>query len=196
VQDVLYIEAVEQALTLLHPLRIDLLKQMDVPRTCPELAKQFGTTPQKIYYHVKALEKADLVERVGERQVRGAVEGSYQARARSYWMAPSLVGQIGGSQRTQDQSSLCFLLNLAEMVQADVGHLGQRSEAGAEVPSLGMSAQVYLPDGGRRADFMRDVQAMVQTLAERYGLPLDEAEQDVQGALFKLVLACYPTDEE
>ncbi|MBL8161877.1 MAG: helix-turn-helix transcriptional regulator [Anaerolineae bacterium] len=195
-RDVLYIEDVDQAVALLHPLRIDLLKRMDEPRTCPELAAQFDTTPQKIYYHVKALEKAGLVEKTSERRVRGVVEGYYAARARSYWLAPRLVGQIGGVNTARDQTSLRFLLNLAEEMNDDIGRLGQQSEAGADVPSLGMSAHVYLPDGGRRAEFLQDVQQMFQALARKYGIPPDEATDELLGKAFRLILACYPKDGE
>lgn len=194
--DVIYIEDAEQAQVLLHPLRLDLLKRMDEPRTCPELAAQFDTTPQKIYYHVKALEKAGLVEKTEEKRVRGVVEGYYQARARSYWLAPKLVGQIGGETTARDQTSLRFLLNLAQEIHSDVGHLGQASEAGAEVPSLGMSAQVYLPDGERRAAFLNDVQIMFQSLARKYGIPPDNAADELIGQAFRLILACYPKESE
>jgi DNA-binding transcriptional ArsR family regulator len=192
-QDVLYIEAVEQAMTLLHPLRIDLLKQMGETRTCPELAEMFDSTPQKIYYHVKALEKAGLVEKVEERRVRGAVEGYYRAKARSYWLAPHLVGQVGGEKAAQDQTSLRFLLTLAEEVQDDIGRLGQKSEAGQDVPSLGLSAHIYLPDGERRAAFLEDVQQVFTDLATKYGIPPDEAN-DLVGKSFRLILACYPKE--
>lgn len=191
-QDVLYIEQVEQAMTLLHPLRIELLKHMSEPRTCPELAEQFNTTPQKIYYHVKALERAGLVDKVEERRVRGVVEGHYQAHAKTYWLAPSLVGQVGGPQTARDQTSLRFLLSLAEEVQDDIGRLGQQSVLGDEVPSLGLSAQIYLPDGARRAEFLHDVQTLFQDLARKYGIPPDEADDELIGKLFRLVLACYP----
>jgi len=191
-QDVFYIEGVEQAVELLKPIRIELLRQMAEPRTCPELAEQFQDSPQKIYYHVKALEKAGLVEKVEERRVRGVVEGYYQAKARSYWLAPKLVGQIGGEQATQDQTSLRYLLTLAEEFHADIGHLGHRSEAGMIVPSLGLSAQIYLSDGERRGEFLDDVQAMFQTLARKYGIPADNQPDDLEGGNFRLILACYP----
>jgi DNA-binding transcriptional ArsR family regulator len=191
-QDVFYIEGVEQAVELLKPIRIELLKQMAEPRTCPELAEQFQDSPQKIYYHVKALEKAGLVEKVEERRVRGVVEGYYQAKARSYWLAPNLVGQIGGEQATQDQTSLRYLLTLAEEFHADIGHLGHRSEAGVNVPSLGLSAQVYLPDGQRRAEFLEDVQNLFQSLAQKYDTPADERTPASGGGSFRLILACYP----
>lgn len=195
-QDVLYIESVEDAAALLHPFRIDLLKHLADPGTCPELAAKFDTTAQKIYYHIKALEKAGLVDKVEERRARGIMEGVYQARARAYWLSPGLVGQIGGTGSAQDQTSLRFLLNLAEEVHDDIGRLGQQSEAGASVPSLGLSAHIYLPDGSRRAAFLNDVQTVFQELARKYGLPADEAADEQLGKAFRLILACYPNQPD
>ncbi|HEX9989513.1 MAG TPA: helix-turn-helix domain-containing protein [Chloroflexia bacterium] len=192
-QDVLYIERVEQATTLLKPHRIELLKRMDQPRTCPELAGFFGETPQKIYYHVKALENAGLVERTGERRVRGVVEGFYQAKARSYWLAPQLVGRSGGRRSAQDQMSLRVLLSLAEEIHDDIGHLAQ--ETAREVPSLGLSAHIHLPDGNRRAEFLQEVQRAFQDLARKYGLPEGDTTPAGPGQGFRLVLACYPKEE-
>src|SRR4051812_26516191 len=150
-QEVLYIEDVDQAAALLKPQRIEMLKLMDRPRTCPELGKIFGETAQKIYYHIKALQNAGLVEQVGERRVRGTVEGSYQAAARSYWLAADLVGQIGGQDVTRDQVSLRHLLSLTEEMQSDIGHLAQ--QVGKEIPSLGVSLHVELADEARRGEF-------------------------------------------
>jgi DNA-binding transcriptional ArsR family regulator len=190
---VLYIESVDQATALLKPRRIEILKRLDEPRTCPELAAEFGESAQNIYYHIKALEQAGLVEKVGERRVRGTVEGRYQARAHSYWLAPQLVGQIGGPRATQDQTSLRYLLSLAEEVQSDVGRLAQQVEAGQSVPSLSLSANIHLPDGDRRAAFLRDVQATFERLAREYGRPADEAATPAAlGKDFRLALACYP----
>ena len=191
-QDTLYIETLDQALILLKPLRIELLKRLDEPRTCPDLASYFDETPQKIYYHVKALERAGLVEKTDERRVRGVVEGYYQAKARSYWLAPSLVGQIGGRRLTQDQMSLHFLLSLAAEVHDDIGRLTNQTEQ--EIPSLGLSAQIYLPDGRKRVEFLRKVQTMFQDLARKYGSPTDDESDPTDAQIFRLVLACYPKD--
>lgn len=196
-QEVLYIEDVDQAAALLKPQRIEMLKLMDHPRTCLELSKVFGETPQKIYYHIKALQNAGLVEQVGERRVRGTVEGSYQARARSYWLASELIGQIGGASIAQDQASLRHLLSLTEEMRGDIGHLAQ--QVGREIPSLGLSLHVELDDEARRAEFMADVQRMAQILAHKYGATAGNAddggaEVDAQPPkpLFRLVVACYP----
>ena len=194
-QDVLYIEDVNQAMTLLKPLRLEILKRLDEPRTCPELADYFDETPQKIYYHVKTLEQAGLVEKVGERRVRGTVEGHYQASARAYWLAPQLVGQIGGVKAAQDQLSLRVLLELAEEVHDDIGKLGNRAAVGSDVPSLSLSAHIHLPDASRRAAFLAELQTVFQELARKYGLPDDNPMlTDAQG--FRLVLMCYPKREQ
>ena len=193
-QDVFYIEDVDQAMTVLKPIRLELLKQLDEPRTCPELGDYFDMSAQKIYYHVKALEKAGLVEKVEEQRVRGVVEGYYQAKARSYWLAPQLVGKVGGTQMTQDQVSLRVLLDLAEEVHDDLGTLGHKSESGKHVPSMSMSAHIHLPDASRRQAFLEELQDIFQSLARKYGIPEDEvAITDGQG--FRLILMCYPKQD-
>ena len=57
-QDVLFVEETEQAGALFHPLRVEVLKRLAEPRACPEIAAELSETTQKIYYHVKILEKA------------------------------------------------------------------------------------------------------------------------------------------
>lgn len=195
-QDVCYIEDLDQAITLLKPLRLDILRRLDEPRTCPELADFFGETPQKIYYHMKALETARLVEKVEEKRVRGVVEGYYQAAARSYWLAPKLVGQIGTGRQARDQLSLRVLLELAEEVIEDTGKLGSLSPLGSNVPSLSLSAHIHLPNVHRRAEFLKEVQVVFQELARKYGLPDDDQPiiTDEQG--FRLVLMCYPKPDD
>jgi DNA-binding transcriptional ArsR family regulator len=195
-QDVVYIEELDQAITLLKPLRLDILRQLAEPRTCPELADYFGESPQKVYYHIKALETAALVDKVAERRVRGVVEGLYQAKARTYWLAPRLVGQIGNENTARDQISLRALLELAETVIEDTGRLGAVSAEGQIVPSLSMSANIHLPDATRRADFMREVQDTFQNLARKYGLPPDDQGTTGDAADFRLALMCYPMLKE
>lgn len=190
-RDVFYIQDVDQATALLKPARVELLKRLDRPRTCPELADMLGDSAQKIYYHVKALEKVGLVEKVDEKRVRGVVEGYYQAVARSYWLAPQLVGEIGGERMTSDQISLRVLLDLAEEIHDDIGKLAHNNSAGKDVPSLSLSAHIYLPDGSRRAEFLQEIQTIFQNLARKYAIPQDDLDiVDEQG--FRLVLVCYP----
>src|SRR5215475_12023803 len=162
-QDMLYIEELGQASVLLKPRRLEILQRLGEPRSCVELAEMLQDTPQKIYYHIKALEQAGLIEKVSERRVRAIVQGFYRAKARSYWLAPSLVGHVGVGHRVQEQASLGFLLGLAEQLQTEVGHLAQ-TEA-PEIPSLGLAAQIELRDEEQRGAFMHDLQESIQALA-------------------------------
>jgi DNA-binding transcriptional ArsR family regulator len=188
-QDTLFIEVAGQAEALFHPLRIEVLKRLSEPHSCPEVARELGETTQKVYYHVKILESSGLVDKVEERRVRGIMEGLYRARARSYWLSPHLVGRIGGTERARDRMSLGFLLTLAEEIQIDVARLGEKR--GETIPSLGLSLRIALENRQERAAFLSELTELVQTLARKYGVENEERS----GETFQLSLVCYPKSD-
>ena len=178
-QDVFFLDRLEQAAVLLKPQRIDVLRQLAEPRTCTEVAAVLQQTPQRVYYNVKQLVKAELAIQVAERRVRGINEGVYEAVAHSYWLSPALVGAIGHP-RVQDELSFGYLLSLVEEVQSDIAAL---SRAGTELPSVGISGEVTIrPE--HRAAFLRDLRGTLQELMTRYG--------GADGDSFRLAVACYP----
>jgi DNA-binding transcriptional ArsR family regulator len=191
-QDLLYLERVEQAETLLKPQRIEVLRQLAEPRSCTEVAARLEQTQQRVYYHVKRLAEQGLVTQVAERRVRGINEGIYQASARAYWLSPRLVGRIGRRQQ-RDEASLGYLLDLMEDVQSDVAALHARAALRAarpepeadepDLPSLGVSGEIRVrPD--RRPEFLADLRTALQDLFTRYG--------GAEGDAFRLAVACYP----
>jgi DNA-binding transcriptional ArsR family regulator len=178
-RDVLYLDQIEQAETLLKPQRIEVLRQLARPRSCTEVAAQLDQTPQRVYYHVKRLVAAGVVTQVSERRVRGIHEGVYQASARAYWLSPRLVGRIG-LRRSRDALSLGYLLDLMEEVQADVAALDRTAP---DLPSIGVSGQIRVrPE--QRQEFLADLRTTLQDLLTRYG--------GADGDAFKLAVACYP----
>jgi len=181
-KDVLYLEQIEQAEALLKPQRIEVLRQLAEPRSCTEVAARLGQTPQRVYYHVKRLVDAGLVEQVSERKVRGISEGIYRAGARSYWLSPRLVGRIG-LRKAQDEMSLGYLLDLMEEVQHDVAALDRTAP---ELPSVGVSGEIRVNPEDRQ-QFLDDLQSALQDLFTRYG--------GSEGDAFKLAVACYPKGE-
>ncbi|HEX5406700.1 MAG TPA: helix-turn-helix domain-containing protein [Pseudonocardiaceae bacterium] len=188
--DLMYLERVEQAETLLKPQRIEVLRQLAEPHSCTEVATRLDQTQQRVYYHVKRLVEHGLVTQVAERRVRGINEGVYQATARAYWVSPRLVGRIGQPQH-RDEASLGYLLDLMEVVQSDVGALYARAAGrGAnepELPSLGVAGEIRVrPD--RRSEFMADLKTALQDLFTRYG--------GAEGDAFKLAVACYPEQDD
>jgi DNA-binding transcriptional ArsR family regulator len=181
-RDVLLLDDLSQAEALLKPQAIEVLRQLAEPHSCTEIGERLGQTPQRVYYHVKRLVDAGLVDQIAERKVRGIHEGIYLASARSYWVSPHLVGRIGGSRRAQDELSLGYLLGLMEQVQTDVAALDSESAA-RELPSLGVSGEIRLrPE--ERQQFFDDLRRVLQELFTRYG--------GAHGDAFKLAVACYP----
>jgi DNA-binding transcriptional ArsR family regulator len=181
-KDVFYLERLEQAEALLRPGRIEILRQLAEPASCTDVGGRLSLAPQKVYYHVKQMERAGLVGRVAQRQVRGITEGIYQASGASYWLAPTLVGAIG-RRRVEDEMSLGYLLSLSEQLQTDLARLAAQT---GERPSLGMSGEVWLQPE-RRPEFLNDLRAAIEGVLTRYG--------GAEGAPFRIALACYPGEE-
>ncbi|NMN96817.1 helix-turn-helix transcriptional regulator [Nocardiaceae bacterium YC2-7] len=182
-RDVMYLEELEQAEILLKPQRIEVLRQLAEPGTCTDVANRLGQTPQRVYYQVRKLVDAGLVDQVSVRKVRGIDEGIYQASARSYWLSPRLVGRIG-LRKAQDELSLGYLLDLMEEVQADVAALDRTRP---ELPSIGVSGEIRVPPE-QRQQFMADLQSALQALFTKYG--------GSEGDAFKVAMACYPKGED
>jgi DNA-binding transcriptional ArsR family regulator len=185
VKDLLYVDRFEQAEALFKPQRVEVLRQLAEPRTCNDVGAVLGQSAQRVYYHVQKLVDAGLVDRVSERRVRGIHEGIYQASAKSYWLAPGLVGRIG-RRSAGDELSLGYLLSLVEQVQTDLAAL---LPAESDVPTVGVSGEIRIRPGRRRA-FLDELQATLQDLFTRYG--------GAEGEAYRLAVACYPrrTDDE
>jgi DNA-binding transcriptional ArsR family regulator len=183
VREILYLERMEQAEALMKPKRVEVLRHFSEPRTCTQVGAELGESPQAVYYHVKRLQKAGLLDLVEERRVRGITEGVYRATARSYWVSPALVGRLGASRAHSDQLGLGYLLSLSEALQADLAAL---AAGPALLPSFGVAGEVRL-SAEQGAGFVADLQRAFQDVLERYG--------GGEGHAFRLALACYPKSQ-
>jgi DNA-binding transcriptional ArsR family regulator len=214
-RDLLYLERVEQAETLLKPQRIGVLRQLAEPRSCTEVAARLDQTQQRVYYHVKRLVEHGLVTQVAERRVRGINEGVYQATARAYWLSPRLVGRIGQRQQ-RDEASLGYLLDLMEDVQSDVAALhtqaARRAAQHAEEPRQRSPRRAARrragePDADEPHADEPDLPSLgvsgeIRVRPDRrpeFMADLKAALQDLftryggaEGDAFKLAVACYP----
>src|SRR3954447_24591854 len=178
--DTLYIEDVAVADALLKPKRVEIMRRLAEPSTCTQIGQELAETPQAIYYHVKRLQAAGLVNLVEERRVRGIAEGIYQAAARSYWVSPECVGRLGAPRERADLLGLGYLLELSEEVSRDVARL---SAGPVTLPSFGIAGDIRLaPEDGA---------AFVAELQRAFGEVLTRYSGDA-GHTFRLALACYP----
>lgn len=186
IADVYRLETPEQALALLNPMRADILRLLADPMSASEVARQMGETPQKINYHLKSLEKVELVRRSGTRQVKNLIEVLYRAVARTYVIPDSFGWPEGLAQRMKDQGALRQLLNQADRMRQDAMLLMEASDASEEVPSAIVETSVALPDEETRAAFLKDYEEAFRSVAEKYRL-----NGAAEGG-FRAVLAVYP----
>ncbi len=78
---------------LLHPVRLRIVYAMsgDSVRTTAEICARLADVPKTtVYRHVGLLFEGGVLEVVGERRVRGAVERSYRVRQENTTIAPEL----------------------------------------------------------------------------------------------------------
>ncbi|HEX8754316.1 MAG TPA: helix-turn-helix domain-containing protein [Solirubrobacterales bacterium] len=69
-----------------HPVKVRALSVLSDRSASPkEIADQLDLPIGQVSYHVRALEELGMIELVGTRQVRGAVEHFYKAVSRLYW---------------------------------------------------------------------------------------------------------------
>ena len=193
-RDVMLLESAQPAVVMLKPLRIAMLRELAEPKSCPQLAATFNETPQKMYYHVKSMERAGLVERTGERDVNGIKEGFYQACAKSYWLSPRLVRGMGGERAVRDQTSLAVLAGNAESQLEDVGRLSAQSSTGQHVPSLSLAVDIALPSVARRAEFLEALRTTFEALAREYSASSEHNTPDADS--FRFTLSCYPKPDQ
>lgn len=177
----------EQAAALLNPLRAEILAHTREPASAAEVARKIGDSPQRINYHLKALEKVGLVRRVGARQVRNLVEVLYQAIAKSFLLSEAVGLDSWAAERIKEQGSLAHLITLSERIRRDALLLMEQSETEREIPSASLQMKVHLDSEERRNALLRDYAAMLEELVSRYG-----AAEDSDENAFRVAAVIYP----
>jgi DNA-binding transcriptional ArsR family regulator len=79
--------AIESALAAVaaHPLRVQSLAILTERVSSPtRIARDLGETVANVSYHVKVLKNLNLIEKVGERRVRGSIESFYRVVEQPY----------------------------------------------------------------------------------------------------------------
>jgi DNA-binding transcriptional ArsR family regulator len=94
-----------------HPLRVRILAMLTERDASPiELSEWLGATLGTVSYHVRTLERLGVIKLVRKRQVRGAIQHFYRARAHprvsdeAWAAAPSIAKQaaVGSSLQLVD----------------------------------------------------------------------------------------------
>ncbi|WP_248930782.1 ArsR/SmtB family transcription factor [Paenibacillus hamazuiensis] len=190
IQESRLVESPEQAMMLMNPLRADIVSRLAEPASAAELARAIGEAPQRMNYHLKALEKAGLIHRVGTRQVRNLVEVLYQAVAKTFILAESLSLSAETLERLKQHGSLAQLVTTAEQLKKDAVLLMEQADKSTEVPSASLHFQIELGSPEERQAFVDDYVAAVKQLVEKYHRGKNGASP------YQVVLAAYPKPQQ
>ena len=179
----------EHLSALCHPTRIAMLGALREPASAAGVARVLGQPRQRIGHHLKTLEQAGLVERVGTRQSGNFVEVLYRATARSFVVSPEVSwADSRRSEAMRAQHSLETLVALGERLQRDaVVLLDRAAYDGEQIASAAVSAEAGFASERDREEFLREYLQSTRELLERYG--------SKQGEPYRIVLAVHPQTE-
>ena len=153
-----------------HPVRRRILALARTPMSATEMAGRLGLPRQRVNYHVRQLERARFLERADQRVRRNMIEQRYVASARSYVIAPALLGALAPhTSAVQDAASAAALFAIASRAQDDLTRVV--AEAGAQskrVSTLSVTTDVRFTSAEQRAEFTRAIEIGSQA-GERRG---------------------------
>lgn len=159
---VLLLEEPDTLRGALAPLRRRLLVRLATPASASELAPEFGVSRQKLNYHLRKLEEANLVELVAVRQRRGFAERVLKARADTFMIDPGLVNSprpVAGDRHAADH-----LVDAAAATVRDVARMqNAAARQGLRLLTFTLETEVRL---AAPADLHSFTEALAGALAE------------------------------
>ena len=123
---------------LAHPQRLEILRNFDKARTVKEVAARIGADPTKLYYHVRMMEKANIIRVTETNIVSGIIEKTYRVTARSYRVADDLVNAQSFDSDAVDEMARSLFDNTRAMLRrsVDAGLFDIKQEGPRKSPAL------------------------------------------------------------
>ena len=183
------LDAAETAAAVLDPARLRILTALRDPDSSAGVARSLGLPRQRVGHHVRALEAAGLLTCVGERKKRNCVERLLQASARTYVLAPRLLGALGlTADEVRDRFSSTYLLAAASKVIEEVTALRPKAEAaGKKLPTLTLQTEVRFASARSQNEFLEELLAAFSDLVARHHRPAVPG-----GRTFRISLLGHP----
>lgn len=188
-EDEFIIEDVEALKMIADPLRLQILRNLDKPRTVKDLAERLDTPATKLYYHVNQLEKHDIIRVVDTRVVSGIIEKHYRVTAKSYHVSKSLLKATKDSdEQLEVLLSAIFDTAKAEIKQSVQAGLLRIDEAVKEPQRDGI---IWHGSMSLTPEKFAELNGRLQSLLEEFDQAAhdeDEADKEPYG----LVVTFYP----
>ena len=182
----------DDAETLLDPTRRRILEHLQTPGSSTSVAARLGLSRQSVNYHVRALEKAGLLEEVERRQRRGVTERIVRATAAYYLISPSALGALGRAEAASpDHFSATFQVAVAARTIREVAELAKRArDAGKRLTTLTLDAEVRFASPAAREAFANELVNTVNKLVAKY-----HDDQSSDGRTYRFFAAAHPIFE-
>ncbi len=197
--DVLDVETITDgaraAVLVQHPLRSRILSLAREPASATQIAASLGEARQKVNYHVRQLHRAGLLKPAGRRKKRNMVEQRFVATARSYVLAPQLLGALAAdAAQVADAVSAGYLVALASQAQAELTTAIEAASAqGKRIATLSVSAEVRFESAEQREGFAHALRAaLTEVVAQHSSSATNRDGSPGSGRPFRLVVGCYP----
>ena len=197
--DVLDVETITEgsraAALVQHPLRPRILSLAREPASATQIAASLGEPRQKINYHVRQLHRAGLLRPAGRRKRRNMVEQRFVATARTYVLAPQLIGPLAAeAAQVADALSAAYLVALASQTQAELTSAIEAASAqGKRIATLSVNAELRFESAEQREDFTRALRTALTEVVAEHSSPTTNRDGSVgSGRPFRLVVGCYP----
>jgi DNA-binding transcriptional ArsR family regulator len=179
----------EELQALSHPVRLRMLDALREPGSAASVARAVGVSRQNANHHLKELERAGLIRKVGEEQTGNFVASLFRT------VAPTIVisgratwGDDRRASALREQLSLENLVNVGDRLGRDAAALLDRAAFdGEQIASAAVEAAVSFPDEASRTEFLREYLAAVGPLLDKHGAR--------RGAPYRVALAVYPDPE-
>ncbi|HJR59683.1 MAG TPA: helix-turn-helix domain-containing protein [Vicinamibacterales bacterium] len=177
------------ASALLHPIRRRVLVALQTPGSATSVAEGLGLSRQVVNYHVRALERAGLLEEVARRQRRGLQERIVRAAASWYLISPDALGGLGDTPAdVTDRFSATYQVAVAARTIREVAALAALArEAGKRLTTMTLDAEVRLATPAAREAFGNELADAVMKIVARYH---DERAPD--GRTYRLFAGAHP----
>lgn len=147
----------DAAAALVHPLRRRILDALRTPGSATSVAQALALSRQVVNYHVRALERAGLVEEVGARQRRGLTERLVRATAPSH---------------EPDRFGPTYQVAVAARTIREVASLGDLArQAGTRLTTLTVDTTVTLASPRARRLFAEDLVSAINAVVVRHHTP-------------------------
>jgi DNA-binding transcriptional ArsR family regulator len=166
----------------LTPIRRTLLERLQQPTSATQLAAELNLPRQRINYHLRALERAGLVELVERRQRRGCTERIVVAAAEAFVVDPALLGDT--PEAGQDRFAAAHLMTTAANLLRDVAR--QQTAADDE----GTRLLTFTLDTEIGFATPQDLERFTDELAE--ALATTAARYDAPGRRYRIVAGGHP----